>query len=232
MRPLCACAGRKVPRPGWVTHRRMCECAVSSPLFFLYTTPYVYKATCTICGDFYIGMTTRRLHNRAGEHLTAARERSKPSALGEHYRIQHPNPQNEDQPIRPAITFAVLSQHRDILHLHIEEAMATQSLRPLLNRRDEHLGTGFLLSLSFFNYFCSIKNFKKPPSPFLSLFPVSPLLFLVYRHTYTSLPKHSLFWSPNKSHDQSCMHLLPIQIVWSYDHPHTVHHRLLSLLIL
>ena len=106
----------------------------------------VYKATCTTCSDFYIGMTERRLHDRAREHLTAARERSKASALGEHYRIQHPNPQNKDQLIRPAITFEVLSQHRDILHLHIEEAMAIQSLRPPLNRRDEHLGTGFLLS--------------------------------------------------------------------------------------
>ena len=45
---------------------------------------------------------------------------------------------------QPSITFEVLSQHRDILHLHIEEAMAIQSLRPPLNRRDEHLGTGFL----------------------------------------------------------------------------------------
>ena len=32
----------------------------------------VYEATCTICGKTYIGMTTRKLHERAREHTTAA----------------------------------------------------------------------------------------------------------------------------------------------------------------
>ena len=106
----------------------------------------IYKATCRICGLFYVGLTQRKLHDRAREHVTAARERSRSSALGEHYRTQHPVPEDADDKDRqPSITFEVLSQHRDILHLHIEEAMAIQSLRPPLNRRDEHLGTGFLV---------------------------------------------------------------------------------------
>ena len=57
---------------------------------------------------------------------------------------QHPAPKDADDN-QPSITFEVLSQHQDVLHLHIEEAMAIQSLRPPLNRRDEHLGTGILV---------------------------------------------------------------------------------------
>ena len=65
---------------------------------------------------------------------------------GERYHTQHPMLEDANEKDRqPSITFEVLSQHRDILHLHIEEAMAIQSLRPPLNHRDEHLGTGFLV---------------------------------------------------------------------------------------
>ena len=47
--------------------------------------------------------------------------------LGEHYRTQHPVPEDADDKDRqPSITFEVLSQHRDILHLHIEEAREEQ----------------------------------------------------------------------------------------------------------
>ena len=106
----------------------------------------IYKATCRICGLFYVGQTQCKLHDHAREHVTAARERSRSSALGERCRTQHPVPEDaDDEDRQPSITFEVLSQHRDILHLHIEEAMAIQSLRPPLNRRDEHLGTGFLV---------------------------------------------------------------------------------------
>ena len=49
----------------------------------------IYKATWRICGLFYVGLTQRKLHDRAREHVTAARERSRSSALGEHYRTQH-----------------------------------------------------------------------------------------------------------------------------------------------
>ena len=123
------CQSRSCPAPG------ICQ-----------RSSVIYKATCRICGLFYVGLTQRKLHDRAREHVTAARERSRSSALGEHYRTQHPVPEDADDKDRqPSITFEVLSQHRDILHLHIEEAMAIQSLRPPLNRRDEHLGTGFLV---------------------------------------------------------------------------------------
>ena len=98
----------------------------------------VYLATCSVCNESYVGMTIRKLHDRATEHLRSARQRSNKTALGDHYRNKHPH-------ITPSIKFEILAHERDILRLHIEEAMAIEQLKPTLNRRRETLGTGFLV---------------------------------------------------------------------------------------
>ena len=100
-------------------------------------TNIVYEATCNICQQTYIGQTTRRLHERAREHMTAATNGQRSSALGEHYADTHPN-------ATPDLSFKILKQNNDVLRLHIEEALCIQTLSPPLNRRQEHLGTGFL----------------------------------------------------------------------------------------
>ena len=97
----------------------------------------VYQATCTLCKQTYIGQTTRRLHDRAHEHIAAVKHKHRTSALGEHYIEQHPN---DD----PAISFVILKHCKDVLRLHIEEAIKIQKLRPAMNRKREHLSTGFL----------------------------------------------------------------------------------------
>ena len=101
-------------------------------------TNVVYQATCKLCGSSYIGMTTRALHTRALEHIASARKHSLKSAFGEHYKNKHPK-------MVPSLNFRILQQCRDELRLHIEEALATQRHRPQLNRRDEVMGTGFLI---------------------------------------------------------------------------------------
>ena len=45
----------------------------------------------------------------------------------------------------PSLNFRILQQCRDELRLHIEEALEIQRHRPQLNRRDEDMGTGFLI---------------------------------------------------------------------------------------
>ena len=97
----------------------------------------VYETTCNLCQLTYIGQTTRRLHDRAREHLTAATHKQRTSALGEHYADSHPNS-------TPDLSFTILRTNPDALRLHIEEAFCIQALNPPLNRRQEHLGTGFL----------------------------------------------------------------------------------------
>ena len=56
----------------------------------------IFKTTCKICGQFYVCMQQRKLHDRAHEHVAVARERSRSSALGEHYQTQHPVPKDTD----------------------------------------------------------------------------------------------------------------------------------------
>ena len=102
-------------------------------------TNVVYEATCTLCQQTYIGQTRRKLHDRIREHTYAARKHDYTSAFGEHYANTHPNTTT------PNITFKILKRTSDTLRLHIEEAYAIQTKSPQLNRRDEHLGMGFLI---------------------------------------------------------------------------------------
>ena len=83
-------------------------------------------------------MTTRKLHDRAREHVNAAKQRSQSSAFGDHYRENHPFVQD------PKIEFSILRNNNDTLRLHIIEAMEIQARQPELNRRQELLSTGFL----------------------------------------------------------------------------------------
>ena len=167
----------------------------------------IYKATCRICGLFYVGLTQRKLHDRAREHVTATRKRSRSSALGEHYRTQHPVPCDADDKDRqPSITFEVLSQHRDILHLHIEEAMAIQLLRPPL-MQERTLGNGLSSLISLSKNFSHKKNKNRSlyTIPFYTFFhqqihartsfthphgklptKLGPVSFSIYRTLYTT----------------------------------------------
>ena len=98
----------------------------------------VYIATCSLCGKDYIGMTARKLHDRAREHMLSARKKDDKTALGEHYRDCHAKVET------PSINFQIIKHQPDLLRLHIEEAIAIQKFNPALNRRRETLGTGFL----------------------------------------------------------------------------------------
>ena len=84
-------------------------------------------------------MTTRRLHERAREHVAAAKQRSKTSALGEHYWREYTTANGDI-----ALSFEIVRHERNNLRLHIEEALAILKYKPELNRRQEDLGTGFL----------------------------------------------------------------------------------------
>ena len=97
----------------------------------------VYCATCVLCKAKYVGMTTRTLHERAREHVLAAKKHSVDSAFGDHYDEFHPSEE-------PRILFEVVVRNRDPLRLHIEEALTIKRLKPALNRRQEDMGTGFL----------------------------------------------------------------------------------------
>ena len=92
------CKGRSCPAPG-----------------ICHFTSVAYCATCKICSEFYIGMTTRHLHERAREHVNTAEQRSGASVFGDHYAKAHPG-------AAPLIEFSVVQHQRNDLRLHIEGA--------------------------------------------------------------------------------------------------------------
>ena len=105
-------------------------------------------------------MTTRKLHDRAREHVLSASKRNNNTALGDHYRERHNEKEqqtkksskkskkssgNESDKMKFKESPKSTIKHQpDLLRLHIEEATAIKQLKPTLNRRQETLCTGFL----------------------------------------------------------------------------------------
>jgi hypothetical protein len=92
----------------------------------------VYRLTCEICGEFYIGSTTRSLHERAIEHTRAAKNpKSYPTyAIATHYTEKHNG-------IEPALNFIITEQCRSELDCKISEAMHINKLHPHMNCKCE-----------------------------------------------------------------------------------------------
>ena len=105
----------------------------------------------------YIGSTTWDLHERAKEHIAAARNNSQTSAIGEHYDMNHPTSE-------PWLQIGIIRRtEKDELRLRIEEAMAIRDASPSLNRRKEETGIDFL-AWQLNTYFLHITPILAPHS--------------------------------------------------------------------
>ena len=70
-----------------------------------------------LCNGIYIGSTTKTLHQRAKEHIAAARKYDKTSAVGYHHMTQHGTDQSK-------LEFRIARRtEKDELRLRIEEAI-------------------------------------------------------------------------------------------------------------
>jgi hypothetical protein len=85
----------------------------------------VYEAICLECNKIYIGSTTRCFHIRAREHMNNG-------ALKEHSKTCNKTMQ---------YTFKILSRCRDELDTRISEAQHIKQKKPLLNRKEEIVGS-------------------------------------------------------------------------------------------
>ena len=123
----------------------------------------VYVATCILCGEFYVGMTTRKLHDPAREHVLSAGKRNNNTAMGDHCRERH---NEKEQPTNksskkskkssgnesdkkkfkesPKINLRTIKHQPDLLRLHIEEPIAVKQLKPTLNNFRSDRGFGAL----------------------------------------------------------------------------------------
>ena len=114
----------------------------------------VYKASCWDCLDFYIGKTTRRLHDRKTEHFKAITSNGHLSAIAE---------------LVTSTVYNLKWHHFDILlrgksntDCKIKEALLISNLKPALN---ENISSEKL-------YYTSLHNFMQifPSVTFTSFF--------------------------------------------------------------
>ena len=125
------------PKPSQVCRLR--KCPIKDHCQDCTKTHVVYEARCNLCPNNYIGSTTVALHYRARQHIYAIRRCDNTYALGEHFTKDH-------RDTAPSVMFRVVeSCSQDELRLRIAEAYWIKKLAPTLNRKTEHMGTGFLV---------------------------------------------------------------------------------------
>lgn len=104
----------------------------------------VYKITCSICGDFYVGETSRPIHDRFLEHRQAATTPHKHlcNGIACHYLEKHKG-------VLPSLKLEILaSGTTNTIKRKIIEASYIKRLKPELNNKDEcELVQSFLLWL-------------------------------------------------------------------------------------
>ncbi|KAK6763170.1 hypothetical protein RB195_023762 [Necator americanus] len=90
----------------------------------------VYRITCRLCGDDYIGETGRPLCIRVKEHLDGLAKSKTFTPLGAHRRICHPNSEVE-------VYVRILSYESEITARRTLEGFWISAKSPKMNRKDE-----------------------------------------------------------------------------------------------
>ncbi|MEL7309436.1 MAG: hypothetical protein AAGK05_17325, partial [Pseudomonadota bacterium] len=109
-----------------------CEICESLPNQYMCSDRFlVYKFTCNICQNFYIGQTSRPFSVRFKEHMRSVHNRDNKSALSQHVTEAHKN--------QSSVTFKcdVIKKCFSPLDTRLIEARAIDCLRPSLNRKHE-----------------------------------------------------------------------------------------------
>ena len=118
--------------PSWRRSCKICprlegerNCQVTAP---------VYRITCNICREIYIGETGRTAKDRFGEHLRYATSPTAKSysemAFAVHYRQYHDKTE-------PDLTFEIIITESRILYRKIIEAYYINREKPAINLKEE-----------------------------------------------------------------------------------------------
>ena len=94
----------------------------------------IYKITCNLCHQTYIGESSRSLHDRLSEHLRFANNPTcrsyKEEALAVHYNTLHSG-QSAD------LTFELIGSESNTIIRKIQEAHLIFTLKPEINDKEE-----------------------------------------------------------------------------------------------
>ena len=93
----------------------------------------VYKASCCLCGDEYIGMTNKRLKNRMSQHFGDLHRSDISKPLPAHGSEKHPGVTLTEEDF----AFSVISTGREPVDTAICEALAIKNNAPAINRKFE-----------------------------------------------------------------------------------------------
>lgn len=92
------------------------------------TKDVVYRATCNLCGDTYVGETGRALRSRVAEHIAAVRTgATEVSALAAHHRQSHHSVPGD-------LSFSVLRRGEGFVTRKCYEALRVKEDYPVLSR--------------------------------------------------------------------------------------------------
>ena len=97
----------------------------------------IYKFTCKICNDFYIGQTSRSFKLRFSEHKRAIAKKQAKSALAEHDHGPHGTFQGPKNNSIEDFDLDILDQCGDSLDTKLTEARFIKNLCPKINRKSE-----------------------------------------------------------------------------------------------
>ena len=103
------------------------SCPIQDPTL-CNATNVVYQATCTVCGQFYIGSTSPPFHNRVAQHLQPSRKTA-----------VHNHATTHKQTAKVIFKFSIISRHQSEIRCRIAEALIIARRSPPLNARDEYL---------------------------------------------------------------------------------------------
>ena len=114
-------------------------CPIAIPQHCL-TRFVVYQLDCVLCGDSYIGSTSRTWHERPIEHQRASRNPTsyKNSAIATHFLKKHPSHTQSSPSAPPSLLrYQIIQRYRRELDSHIGEATHITSKQPAMNLKCE-----------------------------------------------------------------------------------------------
>ena len=125
---------------------KSCSCPLHAQDIDCQKRHVVYKATCTECGEQYIGATARPIAQRLKEHESSVRLQNERSSLSDHLLQAHPhtnNTANGSRIIKRGVRdygsffklfdFRVQRTCRDTLETFLCEAIEIDKLKPKIN---------------------------------------------------------------------------------------------------
>ena len=113
-----------------------CEVCFSLPDHFICDDKFlVYKFTCRICKNVYIGETCRPFKTRYNEHRRSLNSKNKISALSEHAIKMH---QDKNMTIS-YFQVNIVKKCKSRFETRLAEATAIDRFRPELNRKHERI---------------------------------------------------------------------------------------------